>query len=140
MEPRMMGRTAGARVLVATAMFLASAPVAWSAGTGLVFVSHERSDNIVILDGTDTVVGEMKTCSRPRGMRFTPDRASIIVACGNDDTIAVYDIASRTMTKRFRDIPDPETFALAPNGRDLFISNEDDSEATLLDIETGKVK
>src|SRR4051794_1832702 len=119
----MMGRHAGARVLVATAMLLSATASGRAAGTGLVFVSHERTDNIVILNAKDEIVGEMKTCSRPRGMTFTPDHASIIVACGNDDTIAVYDIAKRTMTKRFRDIPDPETFALAPNGRDLFISN-----------------
>ncbi|MFO1148363.1 MAG: PQQ-dependent catabolism-associated beta-propeller protein [Alsobacter sp.] len=111
-----------------------------AAGTGLVFVSHERTDNIVILDKADNVVGEIKTCSRPRGMKFTPDKTAIIVACGNDDTIGVYDVASRKLVKRFRDIPDPETFDLAPNGRDLYISNEDDSEATLLDIQTGKVK
>jgi PQQ-dependent catabolism-associated beta-propeller protein len=110
------------------------------AGTGLVFVSHERSDNIVGLNKADEVVGQFKTCARPRGMRRTPDGKSLIVACGNDDTIAVYDMATRTLVKRFRDIPDPETFDLHPNGRDLYISNEDDSEATVLDLETGEVK
>jgi PQQ-dependent catabolism-associated beta-propeller protein len=136
----MVRRQHGWLAAAAMACVVATANGASAKGTGLIFVSHERSDNIVILDKSDTVVGELKTCSRPRGMRFTPDKAAILVACGNDDTIAIYDVATRTLVKRFRDIPDPETFDLHPNGRDLYISNEDDSEATMLDITSGEVK
>ena len=110
------------------------------AGSGLVFVSNERSSQLTVLDQSDTVIKQIKTCARPRGMRFTPDHSKIVVACGSDNTIALYDVATQKLVKRFRDIPDPETFDLHPNGKDLYVSNEDDSEATLLDLETGQVK
>ncbi|GGH25675.1 membrane protein [Alsobacter metallidurans] len=132
------GRSAWVRRLVALVVASAVAQGA-AAGTGLIYVSHERSDNIVMLNKADEVVGQFKTCARPRGMLRLPDGKSLVVACGNDDTIAVYDLASHTLLKRFRDIPDPETFDLHPNGRDLYISNEDDSEATVLNLETGEV-
>ena len=110
------------------------------AASGLVFVSNERSNQITVLDQTDTVIRQIKTCARPRGMRFTPDRTKIIVACGSDNTIALYDVTTQKLVKRFRNIPDPETFDLHPNGRDLYVSNEDDSEATLIDLDTGATK
>ena len=116
------------------------APPAVAAGTGQIFVSNERSSELTILDQTDTVIKQIKTCGRPRGMRFTPDRTKLIVACGSDNTIAVYAIDTQKLVKRFRNVPDPETFDLHPNGHDLYSSNEDDSEATLIDIDTGAVK
>ncbi|WP_210202515.1 PQQ-dependent catabolism-associated beta-propeller protein [Alsobacter soli] len=135
----MLQRGGGLRALWLVLLGVAACPSAVSAATGLVYVSHERSDNIVMLNKEDEVVGQIKTCARPRGMTRTPDKKSLIVACGNDDTIAVYDLASRTLIKRFRDVPDPETFDLHPNGRDLYISNEDDSECSVLNLETGEI-
>ena len=121
-------------------LVLCGAPVrAGAAETGLVFVSNERSSTIAILNAEDQVVGSFRTCARPRGLRLTPDRKQLIVGCGSDDTIALYDVATQKLVKRFRNIGDPETFDLHPNGRDLYISNEDDSEATVLDLETGQV-
>jgi PQQ-dependent catabolism-associated beta-propeller protein len=129
-----------ATIGLALALCGASASIARAEPTGFAFVSNERSSNIFVLDGKDQVVGSFKTCARPRGMRFTPDRKQLIVACGGDDTIALYDVGTHKLVKRFRNIGDPETFDLHPNGRDLYISNEDDSEATVIDIQTGKVK
>src|SRR5690349_8731683 len=105
-----LARRMGGFLLAASLAYMAS-PSA-SAQTGLVFVSNERSNNIVVLNGSDQVVGTFKTCARPRGMRFTPDRRQLIVGCGSDDTIALYDVASQKLMKRYRDIADPETFDL----------------------------
>lgn len=127
-------------VMLAAMLSACLAGSARAGGTGTVFVSNERSSDIFMLDGNDKVIGSFKTCGRPRGMRFTRDHNHLIVACGNDDTIAIYDVATHALVRRFRDISDPETFDLSPNGHDLYISNEDDAEATLIDIETGAVK
>src|SRR3954467_6939535 len=126
-----------ARILAVIPLALGLCAQAMAAQTGLVFVSNERSSTIVVLNGSDQVVSSFKTCARPRGMRFTPDHKQLIVGCGGDDTIALYDVATQRLVKRFRDIADPETFDLHPNGRDLYISNEDDSEATAIDLPTG---
>ena len=70
-------------------------------------------------------------------MHFSADKSGFFLACGDDDTIALYDIAARKFTKRFRGIPDPETFDLHPDGRHLYVSNEDDALVSVIDIETG---
>jgi PQQ-dependent catabolism-associated beta-propeller protein len=108
--------------------------------TGLVIVSNEKSNTLTILDRSHAVIKTVPTCGRPRGMKFSANRQQFYVGCGDDNTIAIYDLATLRLVKRYRDIADPETFDLHPNGRDLYISNEDDSEATVLDVETGEIK
>ena len=122
--------------LFALAIFAAS-ECAVAKGTGLVFVANEKSNTITVLGADHRVVDSFPTCGRPRGMHFTADRTGFFLACGDDDTIAVYDIATRKLTKRFRDIADPETFDLHPDGRHLYASNEDDALVSVIDIETG---
>ncbi len=127
------------RALIFAGLLLLAATPARAERSGLVFVSNERSSQIFVLDRNDVVVGSFASCARPRGLHFTKDHTQLIVACGGDNTIAMYDVATRKLVRRFRDVPDPETFDLAPNGRDLYISNEDSAEATVLNLETGEV-
>ena len=110
----------------------------FAAGTGLVFVSNEKSSSITVLNNEHKVIDTISACGRPRGMHFTADRKGFFVACGDDDTIATYDIASLKLIKRFRETPDPETFDLHPDGRHLYVSNENDSYVSEIDTETGE--
>jgi len=107
--------------------------------SGKVFVSNEKSSTLTILDQTGKVLQTLETCARPRGMTFNPEHTAIYVGCGDDNTIAVYDIATLRPVRRYRNIAAPETFALHPDGRHLYISNEDDSEMSVLDVETGEI-
>ena len=125
-------------------MLAASALLGWTLpgdakGTGLTFVTSEKSSTLTVLNSADAVVTTVHTCARPRGIKFNPDRTSIYIACGDDDTVALYDVSSLKLLRRYRGIRDPETFALTPDGRHLYISNEDDSEASVLDTDTGEV-
>lgn len=108
-------------------------------GTGMVFVSNEKSNTITVIGPNHQVESSFPTCARPRGMMFHPDRSAIFVACGDDDTIALYDIASRKLVKRYREIPDPEIFDLHPDGKHLYAVNEEDAVASAIDIGTGDV-
>ena len=107
--------------------------------SGKVFVSNEKSSTLTILDQTGKVLQTLETCARPRGMTFNPEHTAIYVGCGDDNTIAVYDIATLRLVRRYRNIAAPETFALHPDGRHLYISNEDDSEMSVLDVETREI-
>jgi PQQ-dependent catabolism-associated beta-propeller protein len=107
--------------------------------TGQVFVSNEKSSTLTILDKTGKVLRTLDTCARPRGMTFNPARTHLFVGCGDDNTVALYDVASLKLERRYRNIAAPETFDLHPDGRHLYISNEDDSEASVLDTETGQI-
>src|SRR5438093_4795628 len=106
--------------------------------TGMVFVSNEKSSTITVLDPDHHVVDNFAACARPRGMVFTPDRMRFLVGCADDSVIAIYDVATRKLVGRIRDVPRPETFALHPDGRHLYVSNEEDAEVTVYDIETGE--
>jgi PQQ-dependent catabolism-associated beta-propeller protein len=107
--------------------------------SGRVFVTNEKSNSLTILDLTGKVLETIETCARPRGMKFNPARTHIYVGCGDDDTIALYDIATFRLVRSYRNIAAPETFDLHPDGRHLYISNEDDSEASVLDVESGDI-
>ena len=63
-------------------------------GTGLIFVSNERSNNIIVLDPrTLKLVKDLQTAGRPRDMHFNADHTLLYVACGDDDVIDVIDVA-----------------------------------------------
>src|SRR5215208_24344 len=108
-------------------------------GTGHIFVTNEKSSTITVLDRNDTVVATVPVCARPRGIAFNHDKSALFLGCGDDNAIGLYDIASFELKRLYRGITDPETFALHPDGRHLLVSNEDDSEASLLDTETGEI-
>ena len=75
------------------ATMLTVAPAA-AKDTGLIFVSNEKSNNIIVLDPkTNEVVKDMKTSRRPRDMHFSADRTKLYVACGDDDVIEIIDVA-----------------------------------------------
>src|SRR5579862_5023420 len=52
------------------ALLLAAAP-AWAKGTGYLFVSNEKTNNIIVLDPKSyQIVKDLKTSRRPRDMHF----------------------------------------------------------------------
>jgi PQQ-dependent catabolism-associated beta-propeller protein len=137
--PSLSRQTLIALLLAPLCTLALGSETALAKGSGRVFVANEKSSTLTILDLAGKTLQSIDTCARPRGMKFTADRLSLFVGCGDDNTIALYDIASLKLVKRFRNISAPETFDLHPNGRHLYISNEDDSEASVLDVETGEI-
>src|SRR5262249_42228032 len=63
--------------------------------TGLIFVSNEKSNNIIVLDPKKNyqLVKDLKVSRRPRDMHFNSDRTKLYVACGDDDVIDIIDVA-----------------------------------------------
>ena len=124
-------------VFCATAIFIAP-HFAEAKNSGQIFVTNEKSSSITVLNGKHEVIETFPVCARPRGIKFTADHNGFFVACGDDDTIAIYDINTRKLLKRFRDIPDPETFDLHPDGKRLFASNENDAFVSEINVDTGE--
>lgn len=128
-----------ARTAAVTALLAATAAPVAAKGTGLIFISNEKSNTITVLDSDHRVVRTIETCGRPRGMHFSADRTQFYVGCADDSQIAIYDVASQKLMGRIRGVEEPETFDLHPNGRHLYISNEEDATATVFDVETKKM-
>ena len=83
-------------VLLGAVLGLASALPVAAAGTGSVFVSNERTHNVLVYDPANdfAVVADIATSRRPRDLQVNPDKTLLYVACGDDDVIDVIDVAT----------------------------------------------
>src|SRR5580704_17613596 len=82
------------RLAVALLAALAFAP-AEAKDTGLIYVSNEKSNNILVVDPKiNKVINDIAVSRRPRDMHFNADHSKLYVACGDDDVIDVVDLAT----------------------------------------------
>ncbi|MDB5540695.1 MAG: beta-propellerrepeat-containing protein [Devosia sp.] len=124
-------------VATATALIAASAvPRAAAKGTGMIFVSTEKGNEVVVLDQSLAVVKRIATSRRPRDMHFNAAKELLYVACGDDDTIDVIDVASLEVVDSIPTGPSPEVFAFSPDEKMIYVSNEEDSRLEAIDLAT----
>ncbi|MCC7120179.1 MAG: PQQ-dependent catabolism-associated beta-propeller protein [Gammaproteobacteria bacterium] len=104
-----------------------------------VFVTNEMGDDVSVIDiASDKVVATIPVGKRPRGIGIAPDGGEIYVAVSGENAIAVIDPKSLEVLRKFDSGPDPETFAVHPNGN-LYISNEEHAKASVYDPKTGEL-
>ena len=114
---------------------LAQAP-AHAKVTGLIFVSNEKTNNLIVLDPkTYKVVKDIKTSRRPRDMHFNADHSKLYVACGDDDVIDIIDVARLEVIGKLATGPSPETFALDEKRRRIYVANEEASTLSIVDMD-----
>jgi PQQ-dependent catabolism-associated beta-propeller protein len=123
--------------LLVVGLLAGMAVPAWAAGTGDIFVSTEKGNEVVVLDKDYNIIKRIPTSRRPRDMHFNADHTMLYVACGDDDTIDVIDVATLEVVKSIPTGPSPEIFAFAPGGKQLYVSDEEDSRVEAIDIDTG---
>lgn len=125
------------------------------------YVSNEDGDSISVID-TDrgAVVSTIDVGKRPRGLKVDHDGKRLFVAVSglpkcpptvpdeecaklkrdvSADGIAIVDTTSHKVVKVIPAGSDPEQFALTPDGKRLFVANEDAGRASVVDIASGKV-
>jgi YVTN family beta-propeller protein len=69
--------------------------------TGLIFVGSELTDRLIVIDPeTNRIVKQLITSRRPRDMHFNDDHNKLYVACGDDDTVDVIDVAKLEVVDR----------------------------------------
>src|SRR3954463_16667740 len=139
-----------------------------AAANYLIAVSNERAGSIVFVDSESrALVATIPVGKRPRGIHSSPDGKLIFVALsgtpiagppqldpeGNPifrkedpansdhtaDAIGVVDVAQRKLIRAIPSGSDPEQFAVSPDGKRLYISNEDISSASVVDVNDGKI-
>lgn len=116
--------------------------LAWPAfakGTGLIFVSLERGNEVVVLNPDLSVKTRIETSRRPRDMQFNAARTLLFVACGDDDVIDVIDVATLEVVDSIPTGPSPEIFVFSPDETQIFVSNEEDSTMEMIDVATKTV-
>jgi PQQ-dependent catabolism-associated beta-propeller protein len=104
--------------------------------TGYVFVSHERTNNIAVIDPKQDyqIIKWISTSHRPRDMKFRDDHKQLLVVCGDDDVIDVIDVARLAVTDHIPTGPSPEMFELGRDGSMLYVSNEEASAVQEISI------
>lgn len=123
------------------AALLALTPLAALAqGTGNIFVSLERGNEIVVLSPAHEIIARIETSRRPRDMHFNDDHTLLYVACGDDDVIEVIDVATFEIVDAIPTGPSPEVFAFSPDRETIYVSNEEDSTLEFIDLATGTVE
>jgi PQQ-dependent catabolism-associated beta-propeller protein len=106
--------------------------------SGLVFVSNEQSSGITIIDPSkdSAVVGEIKSCGRPRHMAWSLKPDLFYVACGDSNAIGLVDARTRKMADTIPFIEEPEAFAMSADGKFLYVSNEEDAALSVVDLQS----
>src|SRR5215468_3804828 len=118
---------------------LAIAPAA-AKDTGLIFVSNEKSNNIIVIDPNSyKVVNDIKIGRRPRDMHFNADHTKLYVACGDDDVIAILDVATLKATGKLKTGPSPEAFAMDETRRRIYVSQEEGSSLAIIDMDANAI-
>jgi PQQ-dependent catabolism-associated beta-propeller protein len=105
-------------------------------GTGYVFVSHEKTNNIAVIDPKQDykIIKWIQTSRRPRDMKFRDRRRLLYVACGDDDVIDVIDVATLSVVDHIPTGPSPEMFELSRDEKTLYVSNEEASSVQEISI------
>ena len=121
---------------MAVAVLALTAPPAAAAGTG--YVSHERSHTVAVLDPAQdhAIIAEIATSHRPRDMHFDRAHELLYVACGDDDVIDVIDVASLEVVDHIPTGISPEVFDLSPDGKTLYVSEEESALVRQIDLAT----
>ena len=105
-------------------------------GTGYVFVSHEKTNNVAVIDPKQDykIIKWIQTSRRPRDMKFRDSRRLLYVACGDDDVIDVIDVATLAVVDHIPTGPSPEMFELSRDESTLYVSNEEGSSVQEISI------
>ena len=122
--------------LVLVLPLLAASTPGHAKDTGLIFVSNEKSNNLIVIDPkTHQVVKDIKTSRRPRDMHFNAAHDKLYVACGDDDVIDIIDVAKLEVVGKLATGTSPETFAIDEAKRRIYVSNEEGSSLSIIDID-----
>jgi YVTN family beta-propeller protein len=151
-----------------TALFLVTA-IVLAAGcahgrkappVGLVYVSDEAGGDVVVVDPSSAqAVARIAVGKRPRGLKLSRDGQLLYVALSGSprsgpgidesqlppadrsaDGIGIVDLNTRRLVGTFESGQDPESFDFSPDGKTLYVSNEETAEMTVLDVPSRAIR
>ena len=131
----------------------------FAAQSYLAYVSNEEAGSVSAIDGkTLKVIGTIAVGNRPRGIRASPDGKLLYVALSGSpvtgpkvnerslppadkalDGIGIIDVAEGKLRHVFHSVSDPEQVAISPDGKKLYVANEDSGTASVIDAQSGAV-
>lgn len=109
------------------------------------YVTNERAGSVQAIDtASDRVVGRVAVGDRPRGMALAPGGSRLYVGLSwwsdrrnhrhRKEGILVIDRKTLRMIRLLPAGTDPECVAITPDGKQLYLSNEDAGTASIIDL------
>jgi len=121
------------------ACFVLAGAAAAAQAQGTAYVSSEKDDALTLIDTqTLAVKGTIPICKRGRHIQRLPD-GHLMVACTDSNAAEVIDPASGKSVRRVPLGEEPEAFDVSPDGKTVYVSNEDEAETSFVDAASGKV-
>src|SRR5437016_4416551 len=154
-----MAKRLGWGCAAAAAAILAGCGGSKPAGSYRVYVTNEASGDLTIIDPVKMESAPpVPLGKRARGIHPSPDGKLLYVALSGSplappgvdestlpppdksaDGIGIFDIAQNKMLRKVPGGSDPEQFAISPDGKTVYVSNEDAAGLSFVDIATGQV-
>jgi YVTN family beta-propeller protein len=123
------------------------------------YVTNENSGDLSVIDtATRQVIATIPLGKRPRGIKASPDGASLYIALSGSpmappgiderklpppdrsaDGIGVFDVKEGRLLRVIPGGSDPEQTAVTQDGRWLFVANEDAGQASVIEISSGRL-
>jgi len=150
----------GAVLVLAGCSKPAEKPVAVEKSAGYrIYVTNEISGDLSVIDSTTMeVISTVPLGKRPRGIHPSPDGRTIYVALSGSppappgvdenklpppdhsaDGIGVVDVATNKLVRMLKAGSDPENFDVSPDGKTIYVSNEDASGVSFIDVAAGEL-
>lgn len=137
-----------------------SEPTNTGSNAGRVYVTNEVGGDMTVIDaGTNKVLMSIPLGKRPRGIHPSPDHKFLYIAVSGTpiagpgvdestlpppdrsaDGIGVFDVQQKKIVRTIPGGADPENFDLSPDGSKIYMSNEDTSSISIVDIASGTFK
>src|SRR2546423_9694652 len=122
-----------------------------------IYVTNETGGDLSVIDAaSNTVVATIPLGKRPRGIVSSPDQTLLYVALSGSpiggpnvdesklpppdrtaDGIGVVDVRQRKLVKVLPSGPDPEQLAISPDGKEVYVANEDAAQLSVIDTSDG---
>ena len=123
------------------------------------YVSDETGGAVVVIEVSSGQISRIPVGKRPRGIRVSPDGKNLLVALSGSpiagpgvdesklppadraaDGIGVVDLATGKLVRTLNSGQDPEAFDLSPDGKTMYVSNEETAEMSVLDLSSGEIR
>jgi len=108
--------------------------IAATAQAETIYVTNEKGNTVSVIDGQSLeVIKTVEVGQRPRGLVMSRDNKTLYICASDSDEIEAIDLDNYTVSS-VASTPDPERIDISPDGKQLFVSNENDNLVSIIDI------
>ena len=105
-----------------------------------IFVSNENSDTVVVLEKqSKKIIKTIETGGRPRDLKFNFDFSKLYVVVSEENHLLEIDTKKLIILDQIKTGDDPEIFDIDYNNNYAAVSNEDDNQLTIINLNNKKI-